>query len=220
MNELEEQKQTAIAVRPGEDVEVHGYFEQSLILLKWAEGRVIATLEDNKTASDDLTIISRIKKMMEGKKREYLEPLLLKTNDIRQTYNYLMAPVLEAEKVTKGKMLAYDAEQGRIRKEQEEINRKRQEAAEAEMKLKGELTESVNLIEVLPEAPKRVSTEMGTSGQRDNWKYEVVDFPLLADAYKVADNAQLNAIAKSHHDQKEVPGVRFYNEPIIAVRAK
>ncbi|KKM98742.1 hypothetical protein LCGC14_1154880 [marine sediment metagenome] len=220
MNELEEQKQTAIAARSGEDIVVQGYYQESVKLLEYAEKRVIATLADNKTANNDLAIISKIKKMMEGKKREYLEPLLLKTNDIRQTYNYLMAPVLEAEKVTKGKMLAYDAEQTRIRKEQEEINRKRQEAAEAEMRLNGELTESVSLVEVVPEAPKRVSTEMGTSGQRDNWKYEVVDFPLLADAYKVADNAQLNAIAKSHHDQKEVPGVRFYNEPIIAVRAK
>jgi len=53
---------------------------------------------------------------------------------------------------------------------------------------------------------------------RDNWKYEVLNFALLDDAYKVADNAQLTAIARRHHDQKPVNGVRFYNEPTRVVR--
>jgi len=30
------------------------------------------------------------------------------------------------------------------------------------------------------------------------------------------DTSQLNTIAKAHHDRKEVPGVRFFNKPIIA----
>ncbi|MBA7684472.1 hypothetical protein ES703_92868 [subsurface metagenome] len=88
------------------------------------------------------------------------------------------------------------------------------------MKLKGELTESVNLVEVAPEAPKSVSTDMGTSGMTDSWKYEVFDFALLPDEYKVPDTAMLNSIAKKHHDQKQVPGVRFFNEPFITVRAR
>jgi hypothetical protein len=116
-------------------------------------------------------------------------------------------------------MLDFTREQDRIRSEQEEINRKRQEAAEAEMKLNGELSESVNLVEVSPEAPKTVATDLGTAGQRDNWKWEVVDFALLPDEYKVVDSSLLTAVAKKHHDQKPIPGVRFFNEPIIAVRA-
>ena len=110
-------------------------------------------------------------------------------------------------------------EQKRIQQEQERINQQRREAAEAEMKLTGELSES--LIEIaVTEAPKRVLSDLGSSGLVDHWKYEVIDFALLSDEYKVEDSSMLNAVAKKHHDQKIVPGVRFYNEPYIATRSK
>ncbi|MBA7627680.1 hypothetical protein ES703_35147 [subsurface metagenome] len=211
---------TALALRPGEDLEAHGYFEEALKLLKYAEGRVIATVEDNKAANDDLSLISKLKKAMENKRRSLLDPLKAEAEAIRETYSTLMDPVFRADKITRDKMLAYDAKQRQIRAEQEEINRKRREAAEAEMRLKGELSESVNLVEVAPEPAKSVSTEMGTTGMTDHWKWEVVDFALLPDEYKVVDSSLLTAVAKKHHDQKPVPGVRFYNEPIIAVRAR
>jgi len=212
--------ETALVLCPGEDVEVHGYYEESVKLLEYAEKRVIASLEDNKDANDDLSIISKLKKAMEAKKREYLEPLKVQQDAIRDTYNFLMTPIIEAEKLTKSKMLSYDAEQQRIRAEQEDINRKRLEAAEAEMKLKGELTESVNLVEVAPEAPKRTQTDLGTSGQRDVWKFEIVDLDALPREYMIPDLVMLNAIAKKYHDQKKIAGVRFYCEKIMAVRAR
>lgn len=219
---MEETKetQTVLALRPGEDVEAHGYFEEALGLLKYAEARVIASVKDVKVATDDLSLIAKLKKVMENKRKSLLDPLRLQADAIRETYSSLMDPVFRADRITKDKILAFNQEQERIRLEQEDINRKRLEAAEAEMRLKGELTESVNLVEVAPEAPKSVSTDMGTSGQRDNWKWEVVDFALLPDEYKVVDSSILTAVAKKHHDQKQVPGVRFYNEPIIAVRAR
>ena len=103
---------------------------------------------------------------------------------------------------------------------QEEINRKRREAAEEEMRLKGELSESVGLVEVLTEAPKVVYSDMGTAGQRDNWKYEIIDLNAIPREYMMPDTSMLNTTAKTHHDKKPVPGVRFYNEPILAIRAK
>ena len=215
-----EESKTAIVLRPGEDIEVHSYFEEAKGLLKYAEARVITTIEDNKVANDDLSIISKLKKTMVNKRKEYLEPLKAQSDSIRDTYDYLMAPVLEADKITRSKMLAFDAEQRRKRAEQEEINRLRMEAAKKEMELKGELTESVNLVEVAPEISKRVSTDIGTSGMREIWHYEVLDFAQLSDDYKVADTAMLNAVAKKHHDQKIVPGIRFYCENIITNRAR
>jgi len=209
-----------LTLRPGEDVEVRSHYTEALRLLEYAESRVIATVEDTKIANNDLAVISKLKKAMEAKRKEYLQPLKGQTEAIRDTYNYLMAPVLEADKITRDKMLAFNKEQERIRREQEEINRKRLEAAEAEMRLNGELTESVNLVEVTPEPAKRVSTEMGTSGQRDNWQCEVVDINALPREYMMPDLVLLNAIAKKYHDKKEVVGVRFYNKPIISVRAR
>lgn len=214
-----EPNEGALVLSPGADIEVMNFYNEAVKLQEYAEKRIIKTLEDNELANDDLSVISKLKKAMEGKKKEYLEPLKVQTDAIRDTYNFLMAPVLEADKVTRAKMTAYDAELRRIRAEQEEINRKRQEAAEQEMKLTGELTEPVNLVEVAPEV-KRVSTDLGTTGMVGHWKYEVFDFALLPDEYKVADNALLNTVARSHHDKKQIPGVRFYNEPYIASRAR
>jgi hypothetical protein len=137
---------------------------------------------------------------------------------VNNAFKELMAPLEEAERVTKTKMLAFNAEQDRIRREQEEINRKRMEAAEAEMKLKGELSEPVNLVEVIQEAPKRVNTEVGSTGMRDNWTYQITDFALLSDEYKLPNTSMLNALAKSNKDTRAVAGVRIFNEPIMVVR--
>ena len=211
---------TEVTLRPGEDTEARGYFQQSEKALKYAVARIIATDEDNKLANDDLAIISGLKKAMLAKKKEYLDPLLNDAKLVRESYEYLMSPVLEAERITKDKMLAYNADQKRIRQEQEDINRKRIEAAQQEVKLKGEISEPLNLVEVMPEPAKTVSTDMGTSGQRDNWKYEIEDEDALPREYMIPSTVMLNAIAKSYHDQKKIPGVRFFNSPIIATRAR
>ena len=214
--------ETAVALRPGEDIEAHSYYDEALKLLEYAEKRVIKTLEDNKSANDDLSGISKIRKVMENKRKSLLDPLKLQSDAIRDTYNYLMAPVLEADKITRQKMGDFDKEQKRIRREQEEINRLRIEAAEKEAALSGtgEITESVNLVEVAAEAPKHVSTFIGTSWTADCWKYEIIDVNLIPREYMMPDTSMLNATAKKHHDKKLVAGVRFYNEPIIANRAR
>jgi len=220
VNVLEEIRQeTAVALRPGEDIEAHGYFEESLRILEYAKGRVITTLEQAQSATDDLAVISRLTKAMTDKRKALLAPLEAKKVEIRDTYDYLMLPIQEANKVTRSKMLGYDMEQRRIQLEQEEINRKRLEAAEAEMRLKGEITESVNLVEVT-EAPERVRTDMGLSTTTDRWKYRVDNPDLLPREYMMPDDAMLSSIAKKHHDKKPVPGVTFYNDPFITVRTK
>ena len=209
--------ETTLALRPGEDVEVRGYHSESLKLLDYAERRVIKTLEDSKTAVDDLSIISTLKKAMEGKKKEYLEPLKVQTDAIRDTYNYLMSPVLEAEKITKEKQILFLNEQRRIQQEQERINQQRREAAEAEMKLTGELSESLVEIDVA-EAPKRVLSDLGSSGLVDHWTFEVTNPELVPREYLIVDRDMLAMIARKQHDTKQIAGVRFFNRPYLATR--
>ncbi len=208
----------ALALRPGEDMVVRGYFEEAQKLLKYAEERVITSYEDMKPANNDLSVISKIKKAMTNKRREYLAPLKIQADEIRDTYDYLMEPILEADRANRDKMLLFNKEQERIRLEQENINRQKMELAEAEMELNGELSQSVDLVKVTPEV-KRVSTDMGTSGMTDHWKYEVVDVDLLPRVYMIPDHLLLAATAKKCHDQKAIDGVRFYNEPFVTVRA-
>lgn len=215
---IELAEETALDLRPGEDLEVRGYFEEALKLLDFAKNRTITTTEDIKLATDDLGFISKIKKAMDTKRKALLDPLKADMDAIRETYTYLMAPVLEANEITRSQMSSYDVEQRRIRAEQEEINRLKMEAAQKEMKLKGELSESVNLVEVTPEAPKQVVGATASSGMTDHWVYEILDPLLIPREYLVVDSVMLNSIAKRHHDQKPIPGIRFYNKPFVSVR--
>ncbi|GAH61866.1 unnamed protein product, partial [marine sediment metagenome] len=64
------------------------------------------------------------------------------------------------------------------------------------------------------------STDMGSSGMVDHWKYEIIDLKLIPREYMLPDSVLLGNTAKKYHDQKEVPGVRFYNEPYRATRAR
>jgi len=209
--------ETALVLRPGEDIEAHGYFNEALKLLGYAEARVITTLEDNETATDDLSIIAKLKRAMEAKRKLLLDPLKLQADAIRETYDYLMVPVLEADKITRNKMLAYDVEQNRIRAEQEDINRLRMEAAQKEMELKGELTESVNLVEVQTETTT-VHTDMGTKGLAQIWKFQVVDFSLLPDRFKMENTTLIGKIVRA--GEREIPGVKVWCEDSLRITPK
>lgn len=209
-----------LVIKPEANDEVLPIYAKALKLLDYAEKRVIATAEDIKPATDDLAIISTVKHTLEDKRKEYTQPLQVQVKTINEAFKILMAPIEQADQLTRGKILAYQKEQDRIRTEQEYINAMKLEAAEAEMRLKGELSESVNLVTISAEAPKRVSTEMGSVTTRENWKWELTDINLLPNEYKIPDIAMLTAIAKKYHDQKQIPGVRFYNEPIIAVNTR
>jgi len=214
----EEQPETTalVQIAPAEDIAIKALVIETEKALAFAKARVIKSEDDKKLASDDLKLIGGLTKALTAKQTEYTKPLNDYKASILATFKEILAPLTQAEQITKSKILAYNAEVARRRQEEEEINRKRQEAAEAEMRLNGELSESVNLVEVEPEAAKRVTTAFSSVGERANWTYEVENFALLPDEYKLADTAMLNAIAKKHHDKKEVLGVRFFDKPIIA----
>jgi len=209
-----------VRVKPEQDIEVRSFYDQAVSLLDYADQRVITTVDDLKPATDDLSIIAKVKKALEEKRKGYLNPLQEHIKEINETFKALLGPIEQADKVTRHKILAFQQEQERIRREQEEVNRLRMEAAQKEMALKGELTEPVDLVEVAPEAPKRVSTGMGAIGQRDNWKWEVMDFALVPDEYKVINAGVLTPIVKASKGKITIPGIRIYNEPIIAVNAR
>jgi len=217
---MEENSTAGLVPQPGGDIEVKNYYEQALGLKTHAETRVIKTPDDLKLATDDLSLISKIIKALTDKKKEYLKPLKEQVAAITENYKFWMEPIEAANTITRQKMTDYDAEQRLVRQKQEEINRKRMEAAQEEAALNnGEITESVKLVEVT-EAPKRTSTDMGTASMVDNWKYEIVDPAALPREYMIPDHAMLNTTAKKHHDTKPVSGVRFYNEPTIRVNTR
>jgi len=206
---------------PGTDLEVIEWHRQGISLQECAEARIIKGLEDLKLATDDLAIISHLKKVMEERRKYRVQPLNDQVKTINDEFKRFMQPVLDAERITKQKMLDFNRDQDELRRKQEEINRLRIEAAQKEAAInEGEISEPVKLVEVIQEAPKRVSTDLGSSGMRENWVYEVVDFNLIPHEYLLINAAALNAFAKSTKGTRQIPGVRIFNQPIIATRTR
>ena len=206
---------------PDKDALVVAFWDQAWGLLKYAKDELkIATLDDLNPATNALNVISTLKKAVEDKRKEYLRPFKEHVDEVNLAFKKLMEPILAADILTREKIAAYYAEQERKRREQEEVNRLRLLAAEKEEVLKGEVSEPVNLIKVEPVAPKTVNSNLGSAGMTDCWKWEVFDFVALPDEYKIVDSVTLTSMAKKHHDQKQIPGVRFYNEPIVGLRRR
>jgi len=212
--------ETALANAPGANNEVISYYKEALKLQARAEAKVIATPDDIKAATEDLSDISRLKKAMEEKKREYLDPLKIQAEAIRETYSTLMDPILAADKITRDKILAYRQEQEDRRREQERINAVKLQTAEDERRLSGKPSEPVELIEVSPTVPTHVSTDLGATGQRANWKWEVTDFSLVPDDYKLINPGVLTRVVKASKGKVTIPGIRIFNEPIITVTTR
>jgi len=186
-------------------------------LKEYADALVVGNSDDVKRATDDLSTISGVKKAIEEKRTEYTGPLNAHLKTINAAFKEFTEPLTQADATMRSKVLTYQAEQKRIRQEEERINRLRQEAAEAEMRLTGELAEPVGLVEVTPEAPTRYRTEVGTLGKAMNWKFEVTDFALLPDDYKLPDMVK---IRKGIIAGASIPGVRAWQEESLRVTAR
>ena len=205
---------------PREDLAIMALYDEANKLLEYAKNRVIATLDDTKAATNDLSLIAKLKKAMEAKRKDYLAPFQEHVKEVNDTYKLLMAPVEQADEVTRSKVTNFNREQERIKAEQEKINALRMEAAQKEAALNnGEIKESIILVEVI-QPVKKVIADLASSGMRANWTYEVTDFAALPNEYKLPNTSMLNSLAKSIKDSRTIPGLRIYNDPTLAVRSK
>lgn len=218
--ELKPPKTAEIRIAPRDDVTVVNLYLEAVKMLDYAKGRVISTNEDLKPATEDLSLIANYKKAIEEKRKEYTVPIREKLDLVNEAFKELMAPVLEADKITRDKILWFHNEQNRLREEAERIEAEKLRLAQAEMELKGEHTVDLEPVEKPEVVPDRIRTQVGDAGTMDVWKYEVVDFALVPDEFKVVDHTMLGAIARKHHDAKQVPGIRFYSEKTLRVNTR
>ncbi len=92
------------------------------------------------------------------------------------------------------------------------------EAARKEMELKGELTEEIKEVVVPPPPPAHVHTDVGTLGTAKIRKFEVIDFNLLPNAYKMVDATKLGKVVRAGLDN--IPGVRIWTEESLRVSTR
>jgi len=206
-----------VHVAPGTDPRVQKLYEESVGLQTEAILLTITDLEDVRKATDLLSIISGLKKALEAARTEYTRPLNSHLSAVNLEFKQFVVPLEEADRTAKDKVRVYNAAQERIRLEQERINRLREDAARAEMELTGELSEPVGLVEIIPEQPKQVHAQFGTLGGAKVWKFEIEDFALLPDFYKVADTTAIRHEVVKKKTENPIPGVRAWLEDSLRV---
>jgi len=173
-------------------------------LLTYAENRVIIIDDDVKSATDDLSIIAKAKKVLEDKRKEYVKPLNDQVKIINNTFMLVSGPLLQADAITRQKILAYRKEQEQKKIEVEKLNR--------EGKVVGKL------IEILPEQPSHIDATFGTADKMMIRKWEVEDFAKVPDEYKLIDSARVNKLVKA--GIPSIPGIRIFKEETLRVTAK
>ena len=206
-----------VRIKPDIDEAVIALYEEASSLCRYAEVRVITCDVDIHSATDDLSLIAKLKKAIEEKRKEYVGPINDHLKTINDAFKNFTEPLNQADSITRQKILDYRKEQERIRQEQERINELRLEAARAEMQLKGELAESVGIVEVKPEQPKHYRTETGTLGTMKVWRFEIIDFSLLPDQYKLPDMVKIRKVITAG---ATIAGVRAWLEESLKVTTK
>ena len=217
MNDFEQTDTAMVKVNPEADALVKSFYNEALQLRDSAAATSVLNVEDIQTATDTLTMIQKLKRAMEDKRLEYVRPLQGYVKALNDTFKGLMDPIEEADRLLRERILSYHKAEQEKREEQERINRLRLEAAMAEKALKGEVSEPVELI--IPDAPlpERIATDTGEIGTRTITKWELLDFSLLPDEYKIPDSAKIGKVVRA--GIPSIPGVRIYSEKILAVEA-
>lgn len=215
-----EAQTVAIRVKPETDFQFIEYQKQAQEILKFARSAVVTNDAEMKASTNDLAIISGLKKGIEEKRQEYVKPINEHVKAVNDAFKKLTDPILEADKITRDKILAYRAEVERKRQEAEEINRKKEELArlEAQHSGTGEFTADLTPVIVPASAPEHVRTDMGTSGTVKTRKARVIDFKLLPDEYKLPNEKLLATAART--GVAAIPGVEFYVEESLRVTTR
>lgn len=139
-------------------------------------------------------------------------------------------PLLNAESLLKRALLAYNAEQDRIRREQEtkareaaEKERRRIEDRAAKQAEKG----NEQRAEALREKAALVSTpviethtpKVAGLSTREMWDFEIQDETLIPREYLVVSEQRIGAVVRAMKSATNIPGVRVFPRQTIASRA-
>lgn len=193
-------------------------FEEVSRIVKYAPDRVIQSPEDEKMAMDDLGAIKVAIKTHEAEQKKYTGPLNEAHAKVIAHFKPSSDQLQYADKITRKQVLEYQAGVRAKIAEAERIEAARLKLAQEEMELKGEHTQDLTEIEK-PEAPPQIiRSTIATGSKRETWKAEVIDFALLSDDWKLANQSLLDSHARTTKGERPIPGVRFYKEEGLQVR--
>ena len=192
------QPDTAVVrVNPTADAKVIALSEEILKINHYAQRAAVVDPATAKVVTNDISSIATLKKAIEEKRKEYKAPVLEIARKIDQAFEMLAAPLVEADKLLRQKLLGYNQELEKQRQAALEVQRLKDELAarEAEVaRANGQEPPPPPAPVAVPDEQKRVRSDIGT-----------VSFTWVVDKGKVEC-----AIASGI---REIPGIHIWLEP-------
>ena len=197
--------------------------ERALTVPDQARAVEIRSNEDYVKAGEILLVIKDLRKQID----ETFDPIIKKAHEAHKEAvaqkKKVDAPLVEAEGIIKPRIAAWNAEQERIRREEEarlreqarkeEEERRLQEAILAEQNGQTEAAEEIMAAPVQPPpvvVPKTVPKVSGVSMVKQ-WKFRVVNPALIPREYMVPDETKIGGVVRALKDQAHIPGVEVYS---------
>lgn len=180
---------------------------QATKALSAANDLVIKTDQDMESATDILSKIKQVGKLIKARKEQITEPLMESLKSARDLFKPLEQNHEEAERIIKTKMLTYQREaDAKNRAEEERI------AARVE---KGTMREDTAIakIEAMPEVKRSIQGKVGKVTTRKVPKYRVIDESLIPREYLVPDMGKITEALKKGI---AVPGATIIYEEVIS----
>ena len=208
-----------ITISPAKDSKVIALYNEGSKLRDYALSREIKNNTDLLPATDDLSVIAKLKRAIEGKRKEYVDPIRHHLGSVNNAFKEFAAPLIEADQINRDKVKAYRADVERRRQEAEEINRQAIELAKKQAELnQGEFTVDLTPVEV-PELRRRVYTGMGSISTQKIYKWEVTDPALIPRGYLMLNAALIGSVVRSSKGSISIPGLKIWEEAAVRVNA-
>lgn len=209
-----------IRVNPVNDPTVKLFQEEALRLQHYAESRIITDDAGVRLATDDLSILSKLKKNIEEKRKEYVGPINEHVKAINDAFKMITGPLEAADATTRGQIMDFRHEQEEKAHKIEEANRLKMEAArlEAEASGTGEIKESIEITPAPPIPAKTVISDTGSATTAKIPKFEVTDKNLVPAEFLVVDMVALGKQVRA--GRRDIPGVRIWLEDSLRINTR
>lgn len=207
-----------VKVDPLSDAAVASLHTEALQFQSAADQLLIASDDDVTSATTDLSVIAKLKKAIEDKRKEYTQPLNDYLKVINDTFKTFTEPVLYADKLVRRKILDYRAEIDRQRQEVKEIARLKAEAAEREAVLTGQPIIQPEPTLTIATPPDKYHGDNGMLGKVMIRKWELEDFSKVPDEYKTIDSVKIGKVVRA--GIPSIPGIRIWQEETLRIDTK
>jgi adenylate kinase len=187
-----------------------------------AEQLQIINDETAKIATDMLGQIAKTKKVVEERRKFFVNPLNEQVKRINSLFKQIAEPLEKAEAIIKSKILTYRQEQERKRREEEERLRKLVEAEQKKLEKqaakKGMPAPPPIPIPTIPKQEKTIESNEAQVTARVVWDFEIEDETKIPREFLMVNEKAIRAAVKA--GVRNIPGVRIFQREELAVKSK